>query len=231
MAHLVALVIVIGVIDSLNPATIAPALYIAAGRTPNRSLSGFIAGVLVVNLAGGLVLALGPGQAILAIAPHPGRDVRHLLELALGIGTMVVAVGLWLWRNRLASHITGKEDRLDRASLLVGGGITLAELPTAVPYFAVIAAVVSSGRTVPAQVGLLFLFNAAFVAPLLAILVLRSLAGARALERIERLRALLERHLGSAIPALVLLAGVLLTLAGAVGVARHHHHLLHHIPH
>ncbi len=71
MVHLLSLVLLIGVIDSLNPATVAPALYLAGGHSPHRGLLGFIAGVFTVNLAGGILLALGPGQAILALAPHP----------------------------------------------------------------------------------------------------------------------------------------------------------------
>ena len=70
-----------------------------------------------VNLAAGLLLALGPGQAILALAPHPGREVRHLLELSLGIATFIVAAGLWFARSHLERHVTGNEDKLDRSSI------------------------------------------------------------------------------------------------------------------
>jgi hypothetical protein len=230
MAHLLALVLLIGFVDSLNPATVAPALYLAGGHSPHKSLLGFIAGVFAVNLVAGVLLALGPGQAILALSPRPGPDVRHMLELSGGILTFLVAIGLWLARGRLERHVAGKEDRIDRSSLLVGAGITAAELPTAVPYFAVIAAVVGSGRAVSTQVGLLAAFNLAFVAPLLAIFVLRQLVGARALERVERLRTSIDRHLGTAIPALVLLIAVILTATGTVGLIRHHHNLLRHLP-
>jgi len=220
MAHVLFLVLAIGIVDSLNPSTIAPALYLAAGRSPHKSLLGFIAGVLAVNLLGGLLLTLGPGQAILALAPHPGREVRHLLELGFGLATLLVAIGLWLARSRLQRHALGTEQRIDRSSLLVGAGITAAELPTALPYFAAIAAIVSAGPALTTQVALVGVFNAAFVAPLLAIAVLRRVAGVRALRTIERLRAGLDRHLATAIPALVLLVAVVLTLVGTVGLLR-----------
>jgi cytochrome c biogenesis protein CcdA len=221
VVHLLSLVLLVGVVDSLNPSTLAPALYLAGGRRPLRGLLGFIAGVFVVNLLGGLVLALGPGQAILAVAPHPGFEVRRLLELALGLATFLVAIGLWLARDRLQRHVSGNQDRIDRSSLLVGAGITAAELPTAVPYFAVIAAVVGSGRAVGTQVVLLVVFNATFVAPLVAILLLEALTGTRGRERIVSLRARLDRHLARAIPALVLVVAVVLTVRGGVGLLRH----------
>jgi hypothetical protein len=218
VAHLLVLVLLIGVVDSLNPATVAPALYLAGGQEAHRSLAGFIAGVFVVNLAGGLLLVLGPGQAILALAPRPGIELRHLLELCLGLATFVVAAVLWRARAHLERRVSGNEARIDRSSLLVGAGITAAELPTAVPYFAVIAAIVGSGRALGTQLGLLLLFNLAFIAPLLSILLVRALARARGRETIERLRARVDRLLPVAIPALVLVVAVLLSATGTVGI-------------
>ena len=114
-----------------------------------RGLIGFIVGAYTLNLVAGILLAVGPGQAILAVIPKPGDETRHLLELITGVALLVVAAGLWIGRERVAHHVTANEGRFDRSSLLVGAGIMLFELPTAVPYFAVIAAVVGSGRRDP----------------------------------------------------------------------------------
>jgi hypothetical protein len=222
MLHLLGLVLLIGIVDSLNPSTVAPALYIAAGRSPHRGLAGFIIGVFGVNLLAGLLLALGPGQALLAVVPKPGFEVRHVIELTAGAVIIVVAVVLWFGRRRLQPHVVGRVDRIDQSSLLVGAGITAAELPTALPYFAVIAAIVGSGHPIGTQVALLALFNVAFVAPLLVVLGLRTLLPARGQVMIESLRSHLDRRLAVAIPALVGLIGVVLTAVGAVGVAIGH---------
>ena len=218
MLHLLALVLLIGAVDSVNPSTIAPALYLAAGKEAGRSLLAFIAGVLAVNLAAGVALALGPGQAILAFIPHPGVELKHLLELAGGGATVLLAGVLWLGRRRVARHVQGNESRIDRSSLLVGAGIMAVELPTAVPYFAVIAAIVGSGRGISTQVVLLAIFNAVFIAPLLAILAVRTLASERGRRALERLRAQLDERLATLVPLLVLLVGVVLSALGTVGV-------------
>src|SRR5437660_818555 len=89
---LVALVVSVGIVDSLNPSTIGPALFLATAPDGARRLAGFTAGVLAVALAGGLVLTLGPGQAILAAVPRPGRTTTHAIELALG-GVALGAIG------------------------------------------------------------------------------------------------------------------------------------------
>jgi Sap, sulfolipid-1-addressing protein len=217
VAHLLALVILVGLVDSANPSTIAPALYLAAGKEAHRGLLGFIAGGFAVNLAGGILLAIGPGQAALAIVPHPGDEVLHLLELAAGGITLVLAAGLWLVRGRVAHHVEANKDRIDRSSLLVGGGIMLVELPTAVPYFAVIAAVVGSGRGLPTQIALLAIFNGVLFLPLVAILAVRSLASERGRALLERRRAGIDRRLSTLVPLLVLVVSIVLIAVGAVG--------------
>ena len=220
MTHLLTLVLAVGLVDSLNPATIAPALYLAAGKNAIRGLIGFIVGAYTLNLVAGILLAVGPGQAILAVIPKPGDEARHLLELITGVALLVVAAGLWIGRERVAHHVTANEGRFDRSSLLVGAGIMLFELPTAVPYFAVIAAVVGSGKAIPSQITLLAIFNAALFLPVFLILGIRALANERGLRLLERVRATLDEKLATIIPVLVLVVALILLALGAVGVVR-----------
>src|ERR1700730_14179995 len=189
MGQLLAVVLLIAVVDSANPSTIAPALYLAAGKGAVRSLFGFIAGVLSVYFLGGLAIVLGPGQALLALIPRPGLETRHLIELCLGAGLLVLAGVLWFGRKRVGRDLARDEDRFDRSSFLVGAGISLVELPTAFPYFAAVAAIVGSGKSAIAQIFALVAYNAVFVAPLLAILAVRLLARERGQRWLERLRA------------------------------------------
>src|SRR5580692_810626 len=161
MAHLLTVVVLIAVVDSANPATIAPALYLAAGGAALRSLLGFTAGVFGVNLIGGLVL-LGPGNALLSGLPRPGAEARHLIEVGIGAGLAVVAAALWFARRRVARHVLVNEERIDRSSFTVGAALAVVELPTAVPYFAAIAAIVGSGFGGSTQVAILTVFNVVF---------------------------------------------------------------------
>ena len=65
MLALLALVVSIGAADSLNPSTLAPALFFARRPARRRDVAGFTLGVFAVSLAGGLALTFGPGQALL----------------------------------------------------------------------------------------------------------------------------------------------------------------------
>jgi cytochrome c biogenesis protein CcdA len=218
MSRLLLVVLSIGFADSANPSTVGPALYLATTRRPERQLAGFILGVFAVYLAGGLVLLLGPGRYLVARIPRPSGTTVNWLELGAGIALLVAAVALWRGRDRIARHLRSHEGRIGRSSILLGGAIMLVELPTAVPYFAVIAALADSGRSAVAQTALLVLFNVAFVAPLLVILVVVSLAGARGARALERAHEYLHRRAPVLIPAAVFALAVVLVVLGAVGL-------------
>jgi cytochrome c biogenesis protein CcdA len=218
VTHLLAVVIGVGLVDSANPSTIAPALYLAAGRNAVKSLAGFVVGVFLTNFTAGVLIALGPGKAIMSALPHPGEHTRHLIELAAGGLTLILAAVLWVKRERVAHHVASGAERVDRSSMLVGAGIVLVELPTAIPYFAVIATIVGSDRAAATQVILLAIFNLCFVLPLLAILGLRLVAGERALGLLARMRAGVDRFLATLAPGLVALVGVALIGIGVYGL-------------
>jgi cytochrome c biogenesis protein CcdA len=109
------------------------------------------------------------------------------------------------------------QNRIDRSSFLLGATIMAIELPTAVPYFAAIAAIVASGKSLSAQISLLAVFNAVFILPLPAILAVRLLAGEPGQRWLERLRAQLDQRLALLIPALVLIAAATLIVLGTIG--------------
>ncbi|HEX4519414.1 MAG TPA: GAP family protein [Gaiellaceae bacterium] len=218
MQHILAVVIGIGLVDSVNPVTIAPAFYLAAAPGGAKSLTGFIGGVFLTNLAAGLVIALGPGQFLMSFVPHPGAHAKHLLELSVGSALVVLAAALWFQRHRVAHHVRAGGAQLDRSAFVVGAGLVLVELPTAIPYFAAIAAVVGSGEHWTTQMLLLTVFNACFVLPLLAILTFRVFAGKRSRAWLVRARGGVDDFLARLAPILVLAIGLGLVALGLVGL-------------
>jgi cytochrome c biogenesis protein CcdA len=213
MLALIALALSVGIVDSINPSTVAPALYLATGRSPVRSLALFTAGVFGVYAVGGIAIALGPGEALLALLPRPDRHVLHLLELVIGVGALLLAAVLWLARGRIRARLARRKPSSGgHGPLLLGAGIMVVELPTAFPYFAVIAAVIGSGRNVVDQLVALLLFNLAFIAPLLGILAL--CASGRSERTLEGLRVRIDRLGPILVPALILVVGIVLIVLG-----------------
>jgi cytochrome c biogenesis protein CcdA len=217
---LIALVVAVAAIDSANPTTVGPALYLATTKNARSSVASFTIGVFLVSLAGGFILIFGPGKLLVDAVPRPGDTVQHQIEILLGIAALVAAAVLWRVRSRLSGRVEHKERQVGRSSFLLGAGIMLVELPTAIPYFAVIAAIVESERSRLEELLLLLLFNVVFVAPLVAILVVRLLASDNAVARLERLRAAVHARMAILIPAAVALVGVVLIVVGSVGLAQ-----------
>jgi cytochrome c biogenesis protein CcdA len=222
MLRLIGLVVSIGIADSLNPTTIAPALYLASGDHARARVTEFTLAVFGVYLLGGIAIALGPGQLLLSIVPHPGRRLSYGLEIVAGVAMLTAAAFLWGYRDRLGSRERPETRIAGRSSLVLGATITAIELPTAFPYFAAIAAIVGSDQGIPRELMLLVLFNLCFIAPLLAIVATLAYAGPDAVRLLARWRSRLEARWPAVLAILALIAGVLAILLGATGFGSTH---------
>jgi cytochrome c biogenesis protein CcdA len=223
MIRLIGLVVSIGIADSLNPTTIAPALYLAAGDHARRQVAEFTAAVFAVYLVGGLAIALGPGELLLSLVPRPGRHLSYVLETVAGGAMLIAAAFLWGYRARLAQTEPRDFRSRNRSSVLLGLTITAVELPTAFPYFAAIAAVVGANLDVIRVVVLIVIFNVCFILPLLGIIATLTFAGPDAQRYLSRGREWLEARWPTVLAILALVAGLIVTLFGVTGLATGHH--------
>lgn len=171
-----------------------------------------------VNLVAGIALTIGPGRLLLRLAPHPQHTVRHVVELVAGITLVAAAVALWLGRRSLARRGLPMHSGGGGSALIAGTSIAAVELPTAVPYFAVIAAIAATNANVPRAIGLLALYCAAFVVPLLAIIVILLLFGERADPLLQSAGAWLQRRWPVVLATLLLTIGSALTVVGAASL-------------
>jgi cytochrome c biogenesis protein CcdA len=226
MLRLIGIVISIGLADSLNPTTLAPALVLATGEggTGRHDVSRFLIGVFVVYLLGGLLIALGPGELILDLVPKPSPRTGQILEVIAG--AVLLAAGGLLWRHRVTlgekQLMTGAGSKR-RPGLILGASITVLELPTAFPYFAAIAAIVGSGQPLLNRILLLVLYNVCFVAPILGIYATLALAGDHAEVYLSRARGLLQRHWPLLLAVVAFIAGGFTIYLGATGIVGHSH--------
>ena len=222
MLRRVGVAISVGLADSLNPSTVGPALYIATGRQRVWRVTQFTIGVFSVTVAGGVVLTIGPGRLLLGLVPHPQGTVRHVIELAAGVVLLIVAVAIFTGRRSLARReLPGRGGGGGGGSAFVtGASIAAIELPTAAPYFAVIAGIVASSASIPQEIGLLLLYNVAFVVPLLAIIAVMLLAGRRADPWLQKGGAWLQRRWPVVLASLLMFVGSVLAVLGGSGLVR-----------
>ena len=225
MLRLLGVVISIGLVDSLNPSTIGPALYLAGGESPRRRVLGFTAGTFGVTLLGGLILTLGPGHAIISLVPHPDATARYILETIAGAA--LLAAGMLLWRRRggIQQRAQTSEGgpgrftaRAEQNPVAVGATIAGIELPTAFPYFAAIAAIVGSGESILHQIVLVVIYNVCFVLPLLVIVLMLTVLGKRTVEILSGARQYLRRRWPTIVGGVALIAGVFVIALGVTGL-------------
>ncbi len=171
-------------------------------------------------------MALGPGQLVLALVPSPSPSTRQVLEVIAGVVLIVVGVLLWVHRARLASKQLPSFSADGRGAFVLGATIMLVELPTAFPYFGVLAAIVGSGFGLVRQLLLILLFNVCFVAPLLGIIAILSFAGDHAQQVLARARGFLQRHWPILLAIVAIVAGGITIALGATGTYRQARRLL-----
>jgi cytochrome c biogenesis protein CcdA len=211
------LVATIAVVDSLNPSTVMPALYLA-GAPRARGLGSFTVGVFAVNLVGGIVLILGPGPELISALKGIGPLAEHVAEAAAGVALLVFA---WLlWRARRSSDPVARAPRSRRrgAAFALGAGIAAIEFPTAFMYFGAVSAILVSSAGAPAQLALVTAYNVLFVLPLVAILAVRHYAGERTERRLATIRTRLQALAPRALAAVTGGAGAVLASLGVVGL-------------
>lgn len=223
MLRLVGLMITIGLADSINPSTIAPALYLASGDHPRGRVAEFTLSVFFVYLAGGALVALGPGQLLRSVLPHPDFEDRAVAEIVAGVALILASVFIWSRRHRLQARGLPAVSPKRKSSMLLGATITAVELPTAFPYFAAIAAIVGSDLGPARQLLLLVLFNFCFVLPLLGIMATLTFAPNHADRLLGRGRRFLERRWPHVLSTLILLVGGFALVLGISGLGSVQH--------
>lgn len=227
MIRLIGLAISIGLADSLNPSTIVPALYLATGEHPRERVFQFTVGVFAVYFVAGAAIALGPGQLLLSLVPHPSHTARYVIEVIAGAAILVAGVVLWFHRERLGDRKPPDISGGGKGTWLLGATITIVELPTAFPYFAVIAAIVGSGLHPWRQVFLLLIFNVCFVLPLLAIVAVLAFGGARTDRLLAVGRDFLQRRWPVVLSVVAVIAGLVVIALGITGLTNSRRHVRH----
>jgi cytochrome c biogenesis protein CcdA len=221
MLRLTVLMVTIGLADSINPSTIAPALYLASGERARTRVAEFTLSVFLVYLAGGVLIGVGAGQLVRSVVPDIDirQTVRFVGEIVAGVLLIGAAGLIWTRRDQMLARglPTASPDR--RSSVILGASITAVELPTAFPYFAAIAAIVGSGLDAAQDFALLLIFNVCFVLPLIGIQLTLVFGGDRANEMLARGRRFLERRWPHVLCGLVTLVALIALFFGATGLA------------
>jgi cytochrome c biogenesis protein CcdA len=213
----------IAIVDSLNPGTIGPALVLTASAHPVRSIVAFAVGFFVVNVAGGILLALGPGHWLFSLVPDPSDSLKHWGAVIAGIALVAAAVVLFAALERFTRPEKADADvparRRSGSAFAFGAGLALVELPTALPYFAALAAIDAAHVSVAREIALIVLFNVLFLAPVFLIALLLEFFPSAWERVIEPVRRWMSAHWPRVLGAVLATGGVALLVFGVAGLS------------
>ena len=208
----------LGLVDSLNPATIAVAVVLGTTERPLWRLTGYAAGIFAVYLLGGLILTLGPSALIRTATRHPS-GLGFDIALVVG-GLIALGFAAWVWVHRHDEAKIPDVELRPRSAIALGAGITAVDLPTAFPYFAAIVAILDEDVSIPGEVTLLVLFNLMYVAPILLIAVVAVILGDRAEAPLLKIRAFVTRWSPVLLVVLSVAVGIAALVSGIRGLVK-----------
>jgi cytochrome c biogenesis protein CcdA len=205
-----------GLVDSLNPATIAVGVVLGTTERPLLRLSGYAAGIFAVYFLGGLVLTLGPSELIRTATSHPegiGFDIALVV-----VGLVALGFAAWVFVHRRDAAKVPDVKMRPGSALALGAGMTAVDLPTAFPYFAAVVAIIGEDVAPPVEIALLVLFNVMYIAPIVLIAVVAVALGERAERPLLRIRAFVTRWSPVLLVVLSVAVGVVALVAGVKGL-------------
>ena len=204
----------IGLADSINPVTIAVALYLASTPRSVVRLIGYIAGVFATYTFGGLLLLYGPASLLRLVTHGVDPRIGQTIAIVAGIAAIVFAIVVWIRRAKLVEHGVPERALKPGSAFALGSLMTVVDLPTAFPLFIVVGAIVHEDYGRLQEGALMVLYGVTYVLPLVAILALRAAGGERGERCLVALRERVTRWAPVALSVLSGLIGVALIAFG-----------------
>ena len=214
---LVAGLLGIALVDSLNPSALVVTTLLLAGTDPYRRSLAYIAGIFTTYYVIGVAVLVGAAELLTAAVDALRRpEVGFGVEAVLGL--LLVVVGLRRRREERDGAPARRGGLL--ASFLTGVTVTAVESTTALPYVGALTALVRAEVPVVQVLLLLLVYNLVFVLPPLALVAmdLRRLGCAAA--AVHRLRRALRAVDRRATRGLILVLGLLMLADAAVFFVR-----------
>jgi lysylphosphatidylglycerol synthetase-like protein (DUF2156 family) len=200
----------LAIADALNPFSIAALVYLLG--TPRSLINGliFTAGTYLTYLAGGLLLLAGWQSLVALVAPLLPWWSLGVLE-ALG-GLALLIGGIWLWNSsRAGVTLTPPPDWSGTAVLIFAASSTIADLTSALPYFAAVnVLLLDPVLTMLTRVLAIALYCLVYCAPLLLMIGCQMLFRAQSAAIFQRIRGGVDWALAKLTAPLTTAGGVIL---------------------
>lgn len=210
----------LALLDALNPFSIAAMAFLLSTDRPSTRGLAFILGTAVVYLGFGIMLLEGWTAFLQSLLPLLPSWIPALVEVLAGAGCLVGGIILW----RKSGSDTQSMPQISAlsvwATVLFAAGSTVSDLPTAVPYFAAASQITSIAEGRLGQYFWLLIYNVIYVAPMVAMLVVRLTLRKRADGVFSAIRKGVDWAFKHLMPLLLILFGIFLLFDGVRRLAK-----------
>jgi cytochrome c biogenesis protein CcdA len=195
MLFLLIFLLGMSLVDSLNPFSIAVHIFLLGVLKNSNRIVFYVIGILAVYLAGGILIYTGSTAIFDRLAEQfvtVPELILYVLESVFGVILVVYGFIEFRKENKPRQLKVGK-DVSTWALILLGGGGTLSDLPTAIPYLGFIAKMTEMKIETWLGCGLLLIYNAIYILPLLIIWALYLAYKEKIQARLESVTARIEK--------------------------------------
>jgi hypothetical protein len=224
MAALLLVIVPIALLDSASmiPISVAPMAVMLGGRKPVTTTGGFLLGVFVTYVAGGVGLLFGVQALLERLAPglerwyYEPNDVELGIQLVLGL--VMLAFGWWLANSRTShgERGAGQVGFTPWQAFALGATLVIVGLPGAVPYFGAVDQILRADLTSGGALLAVLAYNVAFIVPPASLLVVRLVAANESDRIFKKIVDLADRWGKRLIIAVLLIVGAFFA-ADAIG--------------
>lgn len=226
MLLLLTSIIILALIDSLNPSTVAAQVLLLALKKPVSRVISFILGTFVMYIAFGFVIIFILGKPIKGFFYELG-STDYLILLAIGIALIAVGTILGLKRYIGKEGRSKSEGYVKKAmapmmamlktlnpvhTFFFGMASTAFDLPTSAFYFVALASLLEAGVGPFETTSLLILYNLLYILPLIVILLIYMIARDRSGPLMNRINKLIGEWSGRLVISILICIGVILVV-------------------
>jgi cytochrome c biogenesis protein CcdA len=198
----------LGLLDSLNPFSIAAMALVLTGSRPLALGGVFIATTFVIYTLAGAGMLAGWATVLAQFLPLIPAWVLDVGLVILGVSCLIGAWYMWVNAANSSSPMVDLIRTSVLGTALYAASSTVSDLPTAVPYFAVVHVLAEAKTPLVMSGALLVLYNFCYVAPL-ALLLLVRLNGKAGVDKVfSKIKSVVDWSFSRLVPPLTGLLGL-----------------------
>jgi cytochrome c biogenesis protein CcdA len=191
MISLIITLTLLGLLDSLNPATIIAMVFLLSTTNPLPRTISFLLGVGVTYFLCGLLVHLGFSSVFDYVQTFLASTWGYVTRALLGV--VLVVTSLWLYYKKSATNTKTPTAIHPAATFIFGVTSTISDMPTAFPYLVGLERISAANTDLITTLVLLLYYNILYALPALILLFSYLVAKQYAATVIDTIKTFFQR--------------------------------------